>query len=235
MSTIMRAEKIGKKFLRKSGDANFFYAVKPQSLHLEAGTVTVIAGRSGSGKTTLLSMLSGLLTPSEGKVYLNGAGGEQELYQLDDGGRSAIRSSRIGVIPQGRSVLDHLTVMENLLLPGLFETTGGTARTAEAALALMEEMRIGQLKDAAAAELSGGEVRRVSIVRALLTAPELIFADEPTGDLDDENTRIVLERLRREADRGAAIVLVSHETAAFPYADQLFRMDAGTLLPMEGA
>ena len=109
----IKAENISKRYFRKTGSANYFYAVSPLSLEIRGGEVTLLMGRSGSGKTTLLNMLAGLLAPTEGRVWI----GETDLYSLDDKALSRLRSEKIGVIPQGRSAIDTLTVMENILLP----------------------------------------------------------------------------------------------------------------------
>ena len=109
----LRAENISKRYFRKTGGANYFYAVQPVSFSVPAGEVTVLTGRSGSGKTTLLHMLAGLLTPTEGKVYL----GKTDLYSLPDAALSRLRNEQLGVIAQGRSAIDTLTVWENILLP----------------------------------------------------------------------------------------------------------------------
>ena len=111
----LKAENLSKRYMRKTGQANYFYAVRGASLELRPGEVTVLMGRSGSGKTTLLHMLSGLLTPTEGRVLL----GDTDLYALGDAALSRLRNRKIaGVVPQGRSAIDSLTVLENVLLPG---------------------------------------------------------------------------------------------------------------------
>ncbi len=219
---MLRAENLSKRYMRATGQANHFYAVKDVSLELRPGEVTVLMGRSGSGKTTLLHMLSGLLTPTEGRVFL----GDTDLYALDDRSLSRLRNERLGVVPQGRSAIDSLTVLENVLLPGLMY--GGGDR--EAALRWMDALGIRDLANARPGELSGGELRRMAIARALARDPEALLADEPTGDLDDENTARVLTVLRDAAkERGKAVLLVSHDSEAVQYADVVYRMDGGTL------
>ena len=219
---ILSAEQISKRYFRNSGEANHFYAVKPLSLTLNPGTVTVLCGRSGSGKTTLLHMLAGLLTPTEGKVLL----GQTDLYSLPDRELSKLRNASIGVVPQARSVLDTLTVKENILLPS---TLYGSEDRREEAERWMETLRIDGLADSRVAELSGGELRRTAIARTLCMHPPVILADEPTGDLDDENTQLVFACFRKAAEEGAAVLIVSHESDALNIADAAFRMDGGQL------
>ncbi len=218
----LRAENISRRYFRKHGEANFFEAVRSVSLTLESGKLTVLNGKSGSGKTTLLNMIGGLLNPSEGKVFLD----ETDLYALEDKDLSRLRSKRIGVIPQGRSAVDTLSVYENILLPGMLY--GETLRTEEAEN-WMTVLGISDLRNAMPAELSGGELRRMAIARTLTANPEVILADEPTGDLDNENTRTVLTAFQQAAKAGKAVLVVSHETDAEAYADQIYHMNHGTI------
>ena len=221
----VKAENISKRFFRKTGSANYFYAVMPLSLEMEGGEVAVLTGRSGSGKTTLLNMLSGLLIPDGGSVRIDGT----DLYSLDDRSRSRLRSEKIGVVPQGRSAIDTLTVLENILLPAKLY---GKPFPVEAASRWMEKLGIAHLRDARPAELSGGELRRMALVRALAQSPEVLLADEPTGDLDDENTNRVLAAFHDYAHEQKKVVfVVTHENDALRYADLVYRMEGGQLLP----
>lgn len=217
------AETVSRRYFRQGKGTNFFYAVKDAALTLHPGSLTEITGRSGSGKSTLLHMLAGLLEPTEGRVLLD----KTDLYALDDGARSRARNAAIGVIPQGQTGLRSLTVLENVKLPALLY--GNAPCPDEWAEELLERANIAALRSAWPDELSGGEKRRMSVARALVMRPKVILADEPTGDLDDENTRAVLALLRESADAGAAVLLVTHEKEAAAYADRHFRMDAGAL------
>ena len=220
---VIRADNISRRYFRKTGGANYFYAVRPLTMDMEGGKVVVLTGRSGSGKTTLLNMLSGLLMPSEGKVWYDA----EDLYSLDDRALSRLRSEKTGVVPQGRSAVDSLTVLENILLPaGLY----GKPLPVDAASRWMERLEIAKLRDAFPAELSGGELRRMAIVRALSQSPEVLFADEPTGDLDDENTNRVLTALHDYAhEQKKAVFMVTHENDALKYADLVYRMEDGQM------
>ncbi len=220
---ILKAENISKRYFRKTGAANNFYAVNPVNLEIKSGEAAVLMGRSGSGKTTLLSMLSGLLAPTGGKVWMDGT----DLYSLDDRALSRLRSEKTGVVPQGRSAIDTLTVLENILLPAqLYHQP----LPEKAAAQWMEQLGIAHLRDARPAELSGGELRRMAIARALAQEPEILFVDEPTGDLDDENTRLVLSSLYAYAhENGKAVFIVTHENDALKYADRAYRMDSGNI------
>ena len=211
------------RFYRRTGQANHFFAVKDVSLELHPGEVTLLTGRSGSGKTTLLHMLAGLLTPTGGSVWLDDA----DLYSLPDAALSRLRSQRIAVIPQGRSAVDTLSVLENVLLPAQLNGQRGNV---EDALRWLDALGIAKLRDARPAELSGGELRRMAIARALSGSADVILADEPTGDLDDENTETVLALLRKSAvEDGKAVLLVTHDREALPYGTRVYRMDGGSM------
>ena len=218
----LRAENVSKRYFRKTGESNVFYAVQEVSLALEPGKMTVITGRSGSGKTTLLHMLSGLLSPSEGKVHLD----DTDLYALSDRELSRLRNSSLCVIPQARSAVESLTTMENVLLPGILYSNRDQR---DEAMRWMEKLGIDGLQDARPAALSGGELRRMAIARALTQGGDVLLADEPTGDLDDENTALVLTVLREAADAGKTVLLVTHEKEALDYADQVYRISGGRL------
>ena len=220
---ILRAEGISKQFIRKSGTTNVFIALSETDFTLSEGKLTVITGRSGSGKSTLLNILSGLLSPTQVRVYLR----EQELYAMSDKELSILRNRHFGFIPQGQSAIFTLNVMENVLLPySLYGEYGEGREYAKELLALMD---IAELKDAMPNELSGGEMRRMTIARAMIRKPEVIFADEPTGDLDDENTEVVFSLLKQTAQKGASVLLVTHENDAYEYADEVYKMSKGVL------
>lgn len=218
----LEALDLKKEFIRETRTSNRFAAVDGISLTLEKGQVTVIMGRSGSGKTTLMNMLCGLLAPTSGKVRLDG----EDIYALSDSRLSKLRGSRMGVIPQGQTALGSLNVLQNVLLPcTLSRQEGDEARARE----LLEHLGIAELAGAMPAELSGGELRRMSIARALMRSPKYIFADEPTADLDDENTALVLGFLKETAAEGASVLIITHENEAAAYADRVLTVKSGRI------
>ena len=219
----LKADNISKIFFRSTGGSNYFYAVSPVSLEILPGTVTVLTGRSGSGKTTFLNMLAGILVPSEGKVWLN----DTDLYSLDDAELSRLRNEKIGIVPQARSAVDTLTVTENIMLPAALY---GKPVPDKEATHWMEILGIAHLADAMPRELSGGELRRMAVIRAAVQDPDILFADEPTGDLDDENTEKVLSALQTFAhQKNKAVFIVTHENETLKYADRFLRMDQGRI------
>ena len=219
----LRAEKISRDFLRPSAPQGFFMAVEKTDFSLRAGVLIAITGRSGSGKSTLLKMLAGLMKPGTGHVLLD----DTDIYRLEEAELARLRNRQIGLAPQTLMVLSSLTVRENVLLPcSLY----GEAQEAEPRVEqLMERLGIAHLRCADPTELSGGELRRLTLARALVRDSAVLLLDEPTGDLDDENTRLVLALLREEAAHGRAVLVVTHEREAADYADRLYRMEAGKL------
>ena len=218
-------EGISRRFFRNGKNTNFFYAVQKTDFELPEGAITEIVGRSGSGKTTFANMLSGLLAPTEGAVYIDGI----DLFTLDDEKRSEFRNKHIGIVPQGQTGLQSLTVLENVLAP--VRMYGDAKDKEEIARKLLEEMELSELLNVYSNELSGGELRRMSIARALVNSPEILIADEPTGDLDDDTTKLVLKLFRKLADEGMSVLMVTHERDALLYADRIFRMEKGILTP----
>jgi putative ABC transport system ATP-binding protein len=220
----LKAEKICKKFNRKTSGASYFYAVNETDFELAESSLTAVYGRSGGGKTTFLNMLGGLLEPSGGRVLIDGT----DIYSMPDKELSEFRNKNIGIIPQGSTALPTLTVLENVLLPRLmYGKSDDSAR--KYAMELLEKVGIAELSQAMPNELSGGELRRMAIARALMNKPSVLLADEPTGDLDDENTALVLSLLRDTAKEGTSVLIVTHEGEAVSYADIVLKMDSGIL------
>lgn len=219
----LRAESISQDFLRDSAREGYIVAVAETDLCLPAGTVTAVMGRSGSGKSTLLHILGGLLPPVTGKVFV----GATDLYALPEDARAELRSSGLGIVPQQLMSLRALTVRENVLLSALLY--GREQDVSAHADVLMERLGIASLAHVYPSELSGGELRRMMIARALAGTPQILLLDEPTGDLDAENTRRVLELVRETADAGTAVLLVTHECEAASYADVCYTMAEGRL------
>jgi len=212
---------IKKDFIRETAETNVYTALAGCDIVLSPGELTVIQGRSGGGKTTLLNILAGVLPPTEGSVYYD----EKDIYSLSDNELSVFRNRHIGYIPQGKSAIASLNVMENIALHFLLygENVGKEADE------LIREFGIEGIKTAMPEELSGGELRRMAIVRSLVRKPDILFADEPTGDLDDENTELVFRELKKTADSGTAVLVVTHENGVEKYADRIYRMNGGRL------
>ena len=216
-----------KEFARARGGKRLFTAVHPLDIGLEEGQLTVVSGHSGSGKSTLANMLAGILTPTAGHVRLDGS----DLYSLRDEELSRLRNERIGLVPQGHTALRALTVLDNVLLPSILYSQDEAP--AERARELLAAVGLEGLADAVPTELSGGELRRMAIARALLLNPAIVIADEPTAGLDHANATTVLTLLRDAADQGAAVLVVSHEAEAQRFADRSYAMEDGHLRESE--
>ena len=195
------------------------------SVTFERGEFVVLLGKSGSGKSTLLNLLGGIDAPSAGRIVIAG----MDLTALSEHERTLFRRKHIGFIFQFYNLLPTLTVQENLLLP--LELNGVTGRTAQArALDLLERVGLADRYDSYPDRLSGGEQQRVAIARALVHDPLLILADEPTGNLDVDTGRTVIElldTLTRQA--GKNLVMATHSQEVTGYADRIFRIEDGLL------
>ena len=224
---IIEATGLTKEFARARGGKRLFTAVHPLDIGLEERQLTLVSGHSGSGKSTLANMLAGILTPTAGHVQLDGT----DLYSLRDEELSRLRNERIGLVPQGHTALRALTVLDNVLLPSILYTKDEAP--ADRARELLASVGLGDLVDAAPTELSGGELRRMAIARALLMDPAIVIADEPTAGLDSVNATAALTLLRDAADRGAAVLVVSHEAEAQRFADRSYVMEDGHLRESE--
>ena len=175
------------------------------SLSIQPGETLAIIGRSGAGKSTLLSLLAGLDTPTAGRVLFSG----QPLEQLDDAARAHIRLHQLGFIFQSFHLLPELNALENVRLP--LEIQGATDAQS-LARQWLQEVGLNERMDHYPAQLSGGEQQRVAIARAFATRPRVLFADEPTGNLDDETGQQIIEQLfTLNARQGTTLILITHD------------------------
>lgn len=200
-----------------------FTAVDSVNLQVMHGDFISIIGKSGSGKSTLMNMIAGLLRPTSGRVLIDG----EDLWAMDDKSMAGMRSSKIGYVPQGMSLLSNLTVLDNVRLPFCLADTKGSG--IGAAMKLLEEVGMETLADCYPAQLSGGEMRRTAIARALVNNPEILIADEPTCDLDEETTKEVMELFSKIHSSGVTILMVTHEYDITGYGNRLCRMTSGKL------
>lgn len=201
------------------------------TLRLRAGEMVLVMGPSGSGKSTLLAILSGLLRPEGGKVL--GLG--QDLWRGTPGARKRFRQQHFGFVFQGYNLFPALTAVQQLEII----LRWGDGLSAEAARSRSSDMLrllgLGDKQHLRPAQLSGGEKQRVAIGRALVKQPKFIFADEPTGALDWEHGRQVVELLQAAAARGAAVFVVSHDARVTSYANRVFHLEDGRLNRAEQA
>ncbi len=200
-------------------------AIDNVSLSIEKGEFISIAGHSGSGKTTLLSIIGGILRASSGTVFYNGT----DIYSLDENRLSMYRAEKVGYIFQFVSLLPVLTARENLLLPTIFRTEK-TANDKKRTEEYMDMVGLGDKIDAYPSQLSGGQQRRVAIARALMNDPEVILADEPTGDLDEETEKEIMEFFKRiNREKGITFILVTHNSELIKSVTRRLKMTQGQL------
>ena len=216
----LEAKKLVKEYKRRGVS---FRAVDDIDFAVDTGDFVMIEGESGSGKTTFLNLLTGLAEPTSGDVLISG----KPLKDIGDKELSKIRNQKIKYIPQGESLLSTLTVRENILFP---YTIGGLEKpSSERLLEVSDKLGITDLLDEYPSELSGGEMRRATIARAVINRPSLIIADEPTGSLDSANTSKVMEIFKTIASEGTAVIVVTHQKETLGYASRVYGMEQGSL------
>lgn len=196
--------------------------VEGLTVDLPPGAVTTLTGPSGSGKSTLLYLLALMIRPTAGEVLWDG----RPASRLPDAARSRLRAARVGFVFQDALLDPSRTVLANVCDPGLF--AGMPRPVADArARTLLAEFAVEHRADHRPGEISGGQAQRVAICRALLTDPAVVFADEPTGNLDDDSAEVVTRALWDHAARGATVVLATHDRALAARADREVRLTGG--------
>ena len=203
-------------------------ALKDISLDIEKGDFLSIIGHSGSGKTTLISIIGGILKPTSGEVLFKG----RDICTLNDQELSEYRNSNIGFMFQFSSLLPILTAKENVLLPDLFSNKR-QAGADKKAVEFLDIVGIGDKKDAYPSQLSGGQQRRVAIARALMNEPDIILADEPTGDLDEETEAEIMELFQKiNQEKQVTLILITHNLELAKKGKQQLRMSKHMLAPL---
>lgn len=212
------------KVYESAGEA--IRAVGGVSLSVETGEFISIVGHSGSGKTTLLSIIGGLVRPTSGAILCSGT----DISSLDSDGLAKYRAERIGFMFQFASLLPVLTAKENLMLPLLFQSGEGSAKGdgERKAEELLRRVGLADKLNAYPAQLSGGQQRRVAIARAFMNAPEIILADEPTGDLDERTEEDMMQFFQNmNREQGVTFIMVTHNTDLASRASRQFSMTNG--------
>jgi lipoprotein-releasing system ATP-binding protein len=202
-------------------------AVRNASLEIDRGEFVVITGRSGSGKTTLLNLIAGLTRPTSGRVMLDGL----DLWRLSDRQRSLLRNQKVGFIFQFPSLLPSLTALDNVALPTIFGLNGAQAGAHDRAAELLRTVGLGDKLKAYPRQLSAGQQQRVVVARALLNQPELLLADEPTSDLDEQTEGEIMDLFAEIHEQtGVTIVVVTHTTQLIRYGTRAIRMAGGRIV-----
>ncbi len=214
---VLRAENISRIYCQNAVSLQALHRV---SVTIQKGEFVAILGRSGSGKSTLLNILAGLDKPSEGKVYIEGT----DIFHLNEEKRTLLRREKIGFVFQAYELLYSLNVTENIRLPEL-------EANADYVGELLDALGIRQYETCYPDQLSGGEQQRVAIARALINHPPILFADEPTGNLDSKSERIVIDLLKNLAEKyETSILMVTHNEDLVKDADRVIRLEDGEIV-----
>ena len=209
-----------------TGDAGPIVAVDDVSVSVEAGEFVAVVGPRGCGKTTLLLVAGGLLRPENGEVSIDGT----DPYSLSGEQRARFRAEQIGFVFQQFHLVPYLNVLDNVMAPAL--VTGETSARERAGI-LVERFGLADRLGHRPGQLSTGERQRVALARALLNEPRVILADEPTGNLDGDNSEQVLQALKTFADEGGAVLLVTHDPDAVAFAGRQVVLQGGQLASSE--
>ncbi|WP_348759953.1 ABC transporter ATP-binding protein [Candidatus Methylocalor cossyra] len=222
---IVRAERLGKRVTTADGRLDILTAV---DLTIKPGETLAVVGASGSGKSTLLGLLAGLDSASEGRVWLGGTC----LTDLDEDGRARLRSRYVGFVFQSFQLLPNLTALENVILP--LELAGAPDARARG-LAMLARVGLAQRVKHYPRQLSGGEQQRVALARAFVTEPLILFADEPTGNLDRKTGRTIIDLLfELNREKNTTLVLVTHDEALAARCQRTIRLEDGRIVGHSG-
>ncbi|MFH0979170.1 MAG: ABC transporter ATP-binding protein [Candidatus Woesearchaeota archaeon] len=217
--SIIKLEDVWKIYLIGQVEVN---ALQGLSLDIKKGEFVAILGPSGSGKSTAMNMVGCLDVPTKGTIYLEG----KNISHLTESSLAQIRGRKIGFIFQTFNLINTLTALENVMLPMIFQGTQKDKRT-EKAKQLLEMVELSDRMNHKPTELSGGQQQRVAIARALCNDPEVILADEPTGNLDSKTGIVVMDFLKKLNKEGKTIVMVSHDPTKTKYADRIIYLKDG--------
>ena len=220
MDKLIEVKNLYKEYERNN---HKFSALNNINFTINSGDFINIIGRSGSGKSTLLNIIAGMLSPTSGNIFFRG----QDITSKRDSKLAQFRNNNIGFIPQGASALPNLTILENVLLPFFIHPHNGDGEGY--ARILLEKFGINHLIDSYPYELSGGELRRALIARALINHPEIIIADEPVSDLDINSAKEVMKIFADLNHEGVTLLIVSHDLESLKYGNEIYTMDNGIL------
>lgn len=197
------------------------------SFNVKHGESVAIVGTSGSGKSTLLSLLAGLDTATNGEIFLDG----EPLHDLDEEARAALRAAKIGFVFQSFMLVQSLTALENVMLPA---ELAGKSDAKEQALALLKKVGLSHRTDHYPSQLSGGEQQRVAIARAFIGTPKILFADEPSANLDSKNGKMIESLLfDLNSQHGTTLILVTHDEGLAQKCEHIIQIEAGLLVKSE--
>ena len=219
---MIHLQNIDKSYVKNKRKVN---VLKNINYKFESKKFYCIMGKSGAGKSTLIQMLGLLLSPSNGDIYLE----KTNVAGLSENEKADIRNKEIGFVFQSFYLNPLLNAYENVMLPGYIDKKSTLKEKKERAFLLLKQMGLENRENHYPKELSGGEQQRVAIARALFHDPNIILADEPTGSLDPENEKHILEILKKLSKKGKCVIVVSHNDTIKNYADKILYIEKGTL------
>ncbi len=223
MNEIVRAENLTKTY--RFGETGV-EALKGVSLHINKGELVSVIGPSGSGKSTLMHLLGCLDTPTSGKYFLEG----RDVSKLNDAQLANIRNKKIGFVFQTFNLLPHLTVLDNIILPVVYNAKGNLKEAESKAIEMLKSVGMGERANHLPAQLSGGERQRVAIIRALINNPAIVFADEPTGNLDSKTGLEIIKILKGlNEERGVTEVIVTHDISITQFTHRIIHIKDGLI------
>jgi lipoprotein releasing system ATP-binding protein len=224
LDIVVKAEDLKKVYKTEYEEVE---ALKGVNLEIKRAEMVAIMGPSGSGKSTLLHLLGGIDKPTEGYVYIDG----KNIFKMKDNELAKFRNKNIGFVFQFHYLLPEFTALENVMIPSQFYKYKREEEIRERAVELLTELNLKHRLDHKPSQLSGGEQQRVAIARAIINEPLLIIADEPTGNLDSGNARIVMDIFKRlNKQKGVSIIIATHDEFVASYCHRIIKMKDGIII-----
>lgn len=217
---ILEAKKVVKEYTRRN---KVLKAVDNVNLSVSRGDFVAITGQSGSGKSTLFHLLTGLCKPNQGQILIDG----NDITSMTKDELSILRNEKIGYVAQGQSLLSNFTIIDNLCMP--YYLSSRNEDVYDKALSLLKKVGLEDMENEFPNSLSGGEIRRLAIIRALINDPDIIIADEPTSNLDLENSKIIMELLKNISSENKAVLISTHDFEFLDYTNKIYCMEKGVL------
>lgn len=217
---ILEIKNLRKEYKRKN---EMFLAVNDVNLSISKGEFVSIVGHSGCGKSTLLNMVAGLLKPTSGEIFIDG----NEIFEKSEKELALLRNETVGYVLQGQNLLSNFTILDNICMPAYLSPRKKVVKAR--ALELLEEVGLKGMEEEYPSNLSGGELRRASIIRGLINNPKILIADEPTSNLDPENSRMIMRFFKEISAKGTTVLISTHDMEFLDYTKKTYEMEKAIL------